>query len=475
MNLPVQSPNITLDPDKLPSLPSVAIEIVRLSKSEEVGLDEFANAVAIDPSITTKMLRLSNSARYQRNQEVTDLTRACFVLGMRTFKIMALGFSVAKIADKEKSDFDLTDYWAHSIASAVAAREFARLVNSEHENEAFICGLLSRIGQLAMMQVIPDRYQEVIDLSVGCLPTAEEELNHLNISNHDLAKTLLTKWELPKLLVDSVSGWQEPEIAGESEEVCKILRIADHVARLTTDSQKGEVLQQVHEYAGIDFGLSPEDVDLYIVNLNEEVISLARVLDVKIEDQTEYQQLIDSAREQMVNISLQATLDLETTSIDLEKERQKSSRLADESQELLVRSQLDALTGVANRGVFDEKLRQSIQARLNQKIDTSFGVIMIDVDHFKSFNDTHGHLVGDKVLVEVAAAVKKSLRPSDFFARYGGEEFVVVLAECGPSEIEIVAERTRKVIENVNIENEGTVLTVTASLGRCLWKRFLQR
>ena len=141
MNLPLQSSVFSIDPDKLPSLPSVAIEIVRLSKSDEVSLDEFANAVAIDPSITTKMLRLANSARYQRNQEVTDLTRACFVLGMRTFKIMALGFSVAKITDKDKSEFDLTAYWTHSIACAVAAREFARLVNSQYANEAFICGV----------------------------------------------------------------------------------------------------------------------------------------------------------------------------------------------------------------------------------------------------------------------------------------------------------------------------------------------
>lgn len=472
MNLPLQSPTFSIDPDKLPSLPSVAIEIVRLSKSEEVGLDEFANAVAIDPSITTKMLRLANSARYQRNQEVTDLTRACFVLGMRTFKIMALGFSVAKIADEDKSEFDLTAYWAHSIACAVAAREFARLVNSEYENEAFICGLLSRIGQLAMMRIIPERYEELIDSSSANLPTADDELNLLKMTHHDLAKTLLTKWELPKLLVDSVSGWREPELAGEAEEVCKILRVADHVARLTTDSEKGEVLQQVHEFAGIDFGLTPDEVDLYVVDLNEEVIALARVLDVKLEDQTEYQHLIDSARDQMVQVSLQAALDLEATSIDLEKERQKSTRLADESQELLVKSQIDALTGVANRGVFDEKLRQSIQLRMQGNVNSCFGVIMIDVDHFKSFNDSYGHLLGDKVLVEVAKAIKKSLRPSDFLARYGGEEFVIVLGECGQNEIELVMERTRRIIEAVEIENDGDLLKVTASLGGAYGRRF---
>ncbi len=472
MNLPLQSSVFSIDPDKLPSLPSVAIEIVRLSKSDEVSLDEFANAVAIDPSITTKMLRLANSARYQRNQEVTDLTRACFVLGMRTFKIMALGFSVAKITDKDKSEFDLTAYWTHSIACAVAAREFARLVNSQYANEAFICGLLSRIGQLAMMRVIPERYEELMEFSAARLPTADDEFHLLKMTHHDLAKTLLTKWGLPKLLVDAVSGWREPEFAGEAEEVCKILRVADHVARITTDSEKGEVLQQLHEFAGLDFGLTPDEVDLYVVDLNDEVIALARVLDVKLEDQTEYQDLINSAREQMVEISLQAALDLESTSVDLGKERQRSIKLADESKENLVKSQIDALTGVANRGVFDEKLRHSIQLRIQGNVNSCFGVVMIDVDHFKLFNDSYGHLVGDKVLVEVAKAVKKSLRPTDFFARYGGEEFVIVVGECGKHEIELVAERTRKIIESVEIENEGDLLKVTASAGGAYGNRF---
>jgi diguanylate cyclase (GGDEF)-like protein len=97
---------------------------------------------------------------------------------------------------------------------------------------------------------------------------------------------------------------------------------------------------------------------------------------------------------------------------------------------------------------------------------------MIDVDHFKLFNDSYGHLVGDKVLVEVAKAVKKSLRPTDFFARYGGEEFVIVVGECGKHEIELVAERIRKIIESVEIENEGDLLKVTASAGGAYGNRF---
>ncbi len=94
-------------------------------------------------------------------------------------------------------------------------------------------------------------------------------------------------------------------------------------------------------------------------------------------------------------------------------------------------------------------------------------VLMLDVDHFKDFNDTYGHKSGDLVLQMVARIMRKSLRPSDMLARYGGEEFIVLLPGTPAEQAKLVAERLRKAVANCRITAEqGQALpAVTISVG----------
>ena len=89
----------------------------------------------------------------------------------------------------------------------------------------------------------------------------------------------------------------------------------------------------------------------------------------------------------------------------------------------------------------------------------------MDVDHFKSFNDTFGHVVGDKVLTSVASWLSEATRTTDFTARYGGEEFVVILPNTTLPDLESVAERLRTAVERGAVENKGETLSVTISIG----------
>ena len=104
----------------------------------------------------------------------------------------------------------------------------------------------------------------------------------------------------------------------------------------------------------------------------------------------------------------------------------------------------DRLTGLCNRGYFDERLEQELDRARRTGLPLSIAVI--DVDHFKAFNDTHGHLAGDAALREVAAVLRRGVRSGDVAARYGGEEFVVLLPETAP---EAAAERLDRLRESV--------------------------
>jgi diguanylate cyclase (GGDEF)-like protein len=124
----------------------------------------------------------------------------------------------------------------------------------------------------------------------------------------------------------------------------------------------------------------------------------------------------------------------------------------------------DGLTKVYNRRYFEEQLTAELQR--GQRHGHCTSLVLLDVDHFKKFNDTHGHLLGDQVLQGVARVLQKSTRETDVVARYGGEEFAVILPETPPDAALVVAERIRRNIKNHPFWGKGqTPLTVTSSIG----------
>lgn len=127
---------------------------------------------------------------------------------------------------------------------------------------------------------------------------------------------------------------------------------------------------------------------------------------------------------------------------------------------------LDGLTGIANRRYFDEVIEEEWLRAIRDQ--TPLSIIMIDIDHFKAFNDTYGHQAGDESLKAVAMVLKDTLkRPADMIARYGGEEFVAVLPETEIKGAVPIAEAMRSDIDALNIphKNSHNHSRITISLG----------
>ena len=133
-------------------------------------------------------------------------------------------------------------------------------------------------------------------------------------------------------------------------------------------------------------------------------------------------------------------------------------RVRNERDNLRRDSQTDPLTGLLNR--------RSLQAEVTSRCEARerFGVLFMDLDHFKSVNDRFGHEMGDRVLVAVASVLKTALRPGDVVGRYGGEEFVGVVAGAGPESARLVAERLRRAIEAM-LPPKGGPTKLTISIG----------
>ncbi len=145
------------------------------------------------------------------------------------------------------------------------------------------------------------------------------------------------------------------------------------------------------------------------------------------------------------------TRELKETNAKLERELSEVRRLQRLTEELAIR---DGLTGLFNYRYFWQRLEQEVSRA--KRFSHPLSVIMADIDHFKDYNDLHGHLKGDNLLKEIALFLKNSVRAIDVVARYGGEEFTIILVQTGKEDALKVAEKLRKGIEREDFPHQET-------------------
>lgn len=156
----------------------------------------------------------------------------------------------------------------------------------------------------------------------------------------------------------------------------------------------------------------------------------------------------------------------EANSLLEERVHERTRDLEHLNEQLLELSSTDTLTGLKNRGYFDRSFQSAVVRAF--RYDEPLSLLVLDIDHFKKFNDTYGHLVGDDCLKMVARCMRKFVtRPQDLAARYGGEEFVVLLPDTPTHGAIQVAERIREEIERTAFRVSGEVLHLTISVGVC--------
>jgi len=179
-------------------------------------------------------------------------------------------------------------------------------------------------------------------------------------------------------------------------------------------------------------------------------------------DLTEIEQLIENMRED-TNTMVELTRSLQ---VKLEEATSQAESLREELEKTAREALIDSLTGLHNRKAFDRKLQDFFERF--KKDGFVFSTIMLDIDHFKNFNDRYGHKIGDEVLKVVGSVMLDTLKGQDFPARYGGEEFVVLLPKTSLDNASILAEQIRTNIAEKKLKLTRTgeqIGRITVSLG----------
>jgi diguanylate cyclase (GGDEF)-like protein len=146
-----------------------------------------------------------------------------------------------------------------------------------------------------------------------------------------------------------------------------------------------------------------------------------------------------------------------------------NARLREANEKLKRTLVTDEKTRLYNYRYFCERAAEEFKRA--QRYESELSCIMIDLDHFKRLNDTHGHLKGDRVLREIGRVLREGARETDFVARYGGEEFAILCPHTDTEQALVVAERIRRAVEEREFDLDGASARITVSLGVSTWPR----
>lgn len=583
--------------DLLPTPKGVALALLDACRQEDVTINKITKLVQTDPALSGRLILRANAAN-QRSRPVTAVSEAVSRIGLIAVKQLALGFSLIDQYQQGTCEgFDYHAFWSHSLLTAIAMQALDKRMHVSAPDELFSCGLMARIGCLALATAYPDRYAELLAQQTSRLTLSELEQRHIQTDHNEVTAAMMINFGFPRIFVESVYYHEAPEESNFSEgsrpyQIVNLLYLAKKIADfgMAEESKRSECMAELILLGGKN-GLNAETfsalVDevmkewqawsvifkipamelppsfIEIVNSaaprpeNSQHASSLRILLAEDDEAAQIlvkeflannlghtvftasdgHQALALALDKLPHIvvtdwlmpvmnGLELTRSLRATdwgknlyivmltSVDDEKDvieafdagvddyvtkpvnfralrarlraawhyrqlqeswerdREQLKRFAAElaltNRKLEHYALTDMLTELPNRRSGMETLAEAWS--IADRSDLLMAIMLIDIDHFKTINDTYGHSVGDKVLKEIAALFRKAARKGDAFCRFGGEEFLVI---CQPGNVDaksavIFAERLRRMVAAYSIQTDEIRLQITISIGIAL-------
>jgi diguanylate cyclase (GGDEF)-like protein len=459
-----------LSSSELPTLPTVASKLISLTAKEDATLADIGELVSRDISLSAKILKVSNSAFYSFSQQIGSIQQAVSILGMNAVRSLVLSFSFLNIkGGKTASRFQFEKFWEKSLASAVAARLILEKTKGVDPEEGFVSGLLQNLGELILARTFPVEYDKVlqeIDENQRNTCVAEQSVF---AADHTLIGTKVARsWGFPESLLAPIEFHHDPEkYTGNNAPIRTTVRavyLSDHLTNILFSNKPEMAHKTFQKEAAKLLGLTGEAIESILEQYHMRVKEAGTYFNLKIQSTKSVQEILQEAniRLSLINLDydqmnkqlIQAKINLENLTVELQEKNKLLSNLAN----------IDGLTGINNHRFFQTALDQEINRATRHA--SSLSLLFIDIDHFKKFNDTYGHQVGDFVLAQFAKTIRENIRQYDILARYGGEEFVVILPETNSEAALVVAEKLRAAIENTIFRDTREEYHVTASFGQ---------
>ncbi len=269
--------------ENLSSLPMSAHRVIEVVSDSGSDASDLEQVISMDPTLTAKLLRVTNSAYYGFSDPVADIRRAIVILGFNSVRSLALSISVCDLFRSEDKIglYSRAQLWQHSVTVGVASKMICRRMGLGESEEGFVGGMLHDIGM-----VIEDQYAH--DLFVQALQATEagegelwqNEREILGIDHAELGRRLLAKWRFPGSLATAIGLHHRPSLAGEGAELAHVLHVADFIAcaKKISHGVRDVVPPELESLRRL--GLAKKDVMVIFEDLDEELSKAREFFDL---------------------------------------------------------------------------------------------------------------------------------------------------------------------------------------------------
>ena len=430
----------------LPSLPAVALKIIELANDPDADIGAVCQYISLDPVLAAKLLKTANAPLYKSRRVATNIRQAVSILGTHSVIVIALSFTLANSLMKNSASnslaaFDNNIFWRRSITSALACRALGEKLGLSFLDDLFLAGLIQEIGILAFSAIVSEEYNKIYSSIADHDLLLKTEREVFGSGHDELGYALLQKWHIPDYIALSCIASHSqagPKDLGPTLQSCVAVSryLADYLLAPKDSGKLTFLTKAAHDWLGIDDETLVDVIKLMEIGLKP----VEELFDIKIHNSIEAAEIMATAKELLMMHNLARAKELEE------------------------KSQRDGLTGAHNRIYFDETLRREFH--LSAQYHLPLTIAIIDLDHFKQVNDTHGHLAGDSLLVTVVSAIYDQIRQDDTLSRYGGEEFALILPGTTLAASRNIISRLKDAIAAIEFKlDDHYAIHITASIG----------
>lgn len=229
----MNSTDLHFDFKGLPTPPAILIELIDACNRPDVSFVGLAKLIQKDAGVSSKVISVSNSPLYRQWNEIQDIRRLVVVLGLKTVKTIAITGAVqqffAQVAAPVSRCVD--EIWYYSLCCAYIAKDLAELTGYHLPEEAYLTGLLHRLGQLALLHKYPDEYTEIFEQKLTGEALGKLERDKLNITSCEIGASLIESWNIKSFISDAVRYQFEPtDEVQDGSHLVKLINLASHLS-----------------------------------------------------------------------------------------------------------------------------------------------------------------------------------------------------------------------------------------------------
>jgi putative nucleotidyltransferase with HDIG domain len=217
---------------KLPTLPSIAQEILNIINDDMISVDRLEAIIERDPTLAARILGIANSAFFGTGGAVTRVSNAIIRIGFNNVKYVSLGVALMTVLDsrRQNAPLDSRRIYQHSVAVALLGKTLASDLGVANADDAFVCGILHDIGLLVLNSYCGEAYRAVMDAFQDKAELLEAESEVLGFNHAEIGLWLADQWNLPEVILDAVRFHHHPSAGGRNGELVSLIHIADYIA-----------------------------------------------------------------------------------------------------------------------------------------------------------------------------------------------------------------------------------------------------